>query len=232
VPRPEEPGLTGLHDDLQASVLIVDDHPIVREHLGALIKKRRDLLLVGEASDGRSALESIRSLRPDLAIVDLSLRDGHGIELIKDARQQFPDLRIVVLSMHEESLFAERALRDGASGYILKQEATSRILTAIRCVLDGQVYLSDEMSGRVLKRMAASGHPGVLAQMERLSDRELQVFQLIGQGCGTSQIAQSLRVNLKTVETYRARIKQKLGLDNAVQLVQHAVQWFQSGSRG
>ena len=211
----------------RAKILIVDDHPIVREHLGELINQQKDMKVCGEAEDGHTAMTAVKDLKPDLAIVDLSLKNAHGIDLVKDLKVQYPDLPVLVLSMHDESVFAGRVLRAGARGYITKQEPTEKVMEAIRHILDGNVYLSEAMSAKVLKRMSG-GQPGITpSPMETLTDRELEVFQLIGEGHGTREVADALRLDVKTVETYRARIKEKLNLPNAAILVQEAVRWVE-----
>jgi DNA-binding NarL/FixJ family response regulator len=206
-------------------ILVVDDHALVRHGLTALIGNEPDLEVCGQAADVAGGLAQAAALRPDLAVVDLSLQNGHGLDLIRQLRARFEDVKVLVLSMHDEALFAERALRAGALGYINKQEATGRIVEAIRQVLAGKVYLSAPMTERLLRQVA--GPPGVQARLpaERLSDRELTVFQMIGQGLSTRQIAERLFLSVKTVETYREHIKSKLGLKNAAELSRHAAQW-------
>jgi DNA-binding NarL/FixJ family response regulator len=192
-------------------VVVVDDHPLVRERLTELINCEPDLQVCGEAEDRPSAARLILDLQPDLAIVDLSLRNSHGLDLIKDIRAASPKTRILVLSMHDESLYAERVLRAGAQGYITKQEATRKLLFAIRIILEGKTYLSETTSEQILTRLcrhpkAESADPAAL-----LSDREMQVFELTGGGLVTKQIAAQLGIDIKTVETHRARAKEKLG---------------------
>ena len=212
-------------------ILLVDDHPIVREHLGALIRQEPDLEVCGEAEDVAQALEQMARHTPDLALVDLALKGSHGLELIKDARIRYPRLLMLVLSMHDESLFAERALHAGAKGYITKQEATAKVLTAIRCVLGGGIYLSAQMEARLLHAFADE-RAGAAPAVAQLTDRELEVFEQLGQGRTTREIANRLHLEVKTVDTYRARIKDKLGLVNATELVLHAAQWVQNRSGG
>jgi DNA-binding NarL/FixJ family response regulator len=212
----------------KAKVFLVDDHPMVREHLSALLGREADLAICGEAADAPTALSRIEAFLPDLVIMDISLKNSNGLELLKNLKTLHPDLPVLVLSMHDESLYAARALRAGALGYITKEEASKKILLAVRKVLAGQVYLSDQMSDRMMKRMVG-GHPeGTGSALEVLTDRELEVFQMIGRGMGTRRIAEELRIGVKTVESYRARIKDKLYLADGAQLVQQAVQWVQS----
>ena len=208
-------------------VLIVDDHPIVRHGLRQLISQEPDLEVSGEAERPSEALKAIASLKPHVAIVDLSLREGSGLELIKDIKVRHPKLAVLVLSMHDESIYGERVLRAGARGYITKAEASENLLTAIRRVLAGEIYLSEKMAARMLHKLAAG--PGVTdsSPVGVLSDRELEVFQLIGQGLRTRQIAERLQLSVKTIETYRENIKWKLKLEDAAELLQHAIRWAQ-----
>jgi DNA-binding NarL/FixJ family response regulator len=213
-------------------ILIVDDHPMVRERLADVVRSEPDLEVCGEAEDTSSALEVAERTSPDLVIVDLSLRNSHGLDLIKDLRVRWPPIAILVVSMHEESLHAERVLRAGALGYITKQEATKNILIAIRTVLGGDIYLSSKVAREVAIKVAGSGPANPRQLLDRLSDRELRVFELIGRGQSTRQIAQALKLGVPTIETYRARIKDKLRLKNSRQLLQHAILWNQTdGSR-
>ena len=211
-----------------ARILIVDDHPIVREHLKGLIEQQKDLKVCASVADASQAMISTAAFMPDLAIVDLSLKTTHGLDLVKDMVSNYPTLPILVLSMHDETVFAERVLAAGARGYITKQEATERIMTAIRKVLDGEIYVSDRMAGRIVQRFVAGKETKTISPLGQLTDRELQVFQSIGQGLTTRQIAKQLHVDIKTVETYRIRIKEKFHLSSATSLIQHAVQWVLS----
>lgn len=211
-------------DQNTVRIVIVDDHPMVRERLAEVINREADMKVCGEAEDRPHALEVIGREQPDLAIVDLTLKRSNGLDLIKDLRAMHPGLRILVVSMQEENLYAERVIRAGAHGYITKQEATRKILEAIRMVLAGKVYLSDALSADILSRMVGkSKAPG--SSFELLTDRELQVFDLVGQGFGTRQIAEQLGLDVKTVETYRARIKDKLELKDASELLRKAIAW-------
>jgi len=211
----------------KAKVLVIDDHPIIRMGLMELIDREPDMISCGQASDAAEALEAIEHLQPDVAIVDLKLKDSSGLELIKDIRVRFPTLLMLVLSMSDESLYAERVLHAGARGYVMKEIAADDVIDAIRRVLAGEVYLSKRMSAKLLSKMVG-GRNVPASPLETLSDRELQVFELIGQGQGTRNIAETLCLSIKTIETYRAHIKEKLHLANAAELVQRAVQWVQS----
>jgi DNA-binding NarL/FixJ family response regulator len=215
----------------KARVFLVDDHPLVREHLTALIQAQADLSVCGEAADAPTALSLVARQAPDLVILDISLKRSSGLELIKNLKEMWPKLPVLVLSMHDEMLYAERSLRAGALGYITKEEATVNVLSAVRRVLGGHVYLSERMAGRMMKKMVAGTRDVPASPLEVLTDRELEVFQMLGQGLGTRQIAEELRLGIKTVESYRARIKEKLQLADGTQLLQHAIQWVQSGAR-
>ncbi|HUD47436.1 MAG TPA: response regulator transcription factor [Candidatus Baltobacteraceae bacterium] len=209
-------------------IVIVDDHPLLRKGVGQLINNEKDLMVVGEAEDAAKALTAIESSRPDVALIDISLGGASGIELLKNIKARFPKLQVLVLSMHDESVYAHRALRAGASGYIMKQEATEKVLTALRKVLRGEVYLSERLGARMLNTLVGGRSPSGTSPIEALSDRELEVFSLIGQGHGTRPIAEKLHLSVKTIESHRAHIKEKLNLQTATELVHHAIQWVQS----
>jgi DNA-binding NarL/FixJ family response regulator len=210
---------------LKSRIFIVEDHPITRNGLAQLINYQNDLRVCGHASTVAKAIGGVDEAEPDLVIVDVSLPDGHGIELVKDLKVRHPQARILVLSMHDEGLYAERAFRAGASGYIMKQEPTDTVLAAVRRILCGETYLSPRMQERVLNRFAA-GKPAVVnSNIERLTDRELEVFELIGRGLGTRQIARQLRLGMSTVETHRAHLKEKLELESGTELTCRAVEW-------
>jgi DNA-binding NarL/FixJ family response regulator len=215
----------------KSKVFLVDDHPLVREHLTALIEAQADLAVCGDAADAPTALSLIARQAPDLVILDISLKQSNGLELIKNLKELWPKLPVLVLSMHDEMLYAERALRAGALGYITKEEATVNVLSAVRKVLGGQVYLSERMAERMMKKMVRGTREETGSPLEVLTDRELEVFQMLGRGAGTRQIAEELRLGIKTVESYRARIKEKLQLADGNQLLQHAIHWVQSGLR-
>ncbi|OPY72105.1 MAG: Oxygen regulatory protein NreC [Syntrophorhabdus sp. PtaU1.Bin050] len=206
-------------------IFIVDDHPIVRQGLTQLINQEPDLVTCGEAEDAPSALRAIERLSPDLVIVDVSLKGRSGIELIKEIKLLGLGMPIVVLSMHRESLYAERALRAGAKGYIMKQEASEKVIEAIRKVVAGKIYLSEKMSDILLDRAFSSPSEMKGEPIDILSDRELEIFYLIGYGFKTKKIADKLNLSAKTVETYRGRIKEKLKLKDSEELLQSAIQW-------
>jgi DNA-binding NarL/FixJ family response regulator len=222
-PKPEK-----TDPPVKTKVFLVDDHPLVREWLAQLIQREPDLAVCGEAEDAPEALEKIQATQPDIVIADISLKTTHGLELVKDLQSCAPSLPVLILSMHDESLYAERVLRAGAKGYITKQEATKKILPAIRKVLDGQIYVSEAMSARIVHKMVQGRAEEQKSPIERLTDRELEVFQLIGSGRGTRLIAADLNLGIKTVESYRARIKDKLKLEDGTQLLQQAIQWVHS----
>ncbi len=205
-----------------ARILIIDDHPVVRRGLAGLINEADDLTVCGEADSLSQGLALLRELKPALALVDLSLGDGHGLELIKQARAEGLTTRLLVVSMMDESLYADRVLRAGAEGYLRKEEATENIVTAIRDVLIGKVYLSATATARVLNQVATKD--GVdKTPIETLSDRELEVFELLGSGLSSRDIAERLELSVKTVETYREKIKAKLSLKNGTELTRHAI---------
>ncbi len=206
-------------------VFLVEDHPVTREGLAQLIDYQTDLQVCGQAGSAGQAFTDIAALKPDLVIVDISLGGTNGIELIKDLSHRDSSLRILVLSTHDESLYAERALRAGARGYVMKHEATEHVMTAMRQVLSGGVYLSERMRNRLLHQVVGGVPAARASGFDQLSDRELEVFQLLGEGRSTRQIGASLHLSVSTVETYRAHIKEKLGLENATELVQRAFEW-------
>jgi len=209
-------------------VFIVDDHPLLREGLSRLINLQTDMSICGVAGTAHEALKSIQELKPDIVILDLTLSGSNGLDLIKDMKSRSVKSLILVLSMHDESLYAERVLRAGAKGYIMKEEASREVLKAIRRILIGEIYLSEKMAARMLHKVAGGQSGDKTLPEGSLSDRELQVFQLIGQGHGTRQIAEELHISAKTVESYRAHIKIKMNLKNAHELTQHAVHWVES----
>lgn len=209
-------------------ILIVDDHPLLRKGVSQLINNEKDLMVVGEAEDAHKALTAIENSKPDVALIDISLGGTSGIELLKNIKVRFPKLQVLVLSMHDESVYAHRALRAGASGYIMKQEGTEKVLTALRKILNGEVYLSERLGARMLNTLVGGRASLTSSPIEELSDRELEVFSLIGQGHGTRPIAEKLHLSVKTIESHRAHIKEKLNLQNATELVHHAIQWVQS----
>jgi DNA-binding NarL/FixJ family response regulator len=211
-------------------VFIVDDHPILCKGLTQLINTQANLMVEGQAEEAHEAFERLAKTKVDIAIVDLSLKDGNGLELVKALKTRLPKLPVLVLSAHDEALYAERALRAGARGYIMKQEATEKLLGAIRQIINGEIYVSDDLKLRMLEKVAV-GRAETASPMECLSDRELEVFQLIGRGFKTREIAEKLCVSFKTVDAYRTRIKEKLNLDNSAHLVHHAIQWLQESQK-
>jgi DNA-binding NarL/FixJ family response regulator len=206
-------------------VLLVDDHPIVRQGLGLLIDREADLSVCGEAEGAHSAFHAIETLRPDIVVLDISLNGPDGLDVLKEIRMKTGSLPVLILSMHDESIYAERAMRAGANGYIMKQEATEKVLVAIRRILQGEVYLSDRLTSTMLQQYVRGSSPTKSSPLLNLTDRELEVFRLIGEGHGTRQIADELRLSVKTIESYQAHIKEKLALRNARELVQHAIEW-------
>jgi DNA-binding NarL/FixJ family response regulator len=206
-------------------VLVVDDHPIVRQGLALLIDQEPDLMVCGEAEEAHSALAAIAATQPDVLLLDVSLPGPDGIELLKTIRATDPRLPVLVLSMHDESVYAERALRAGANGYIMKQEATENVLVALRRILRQEMYVSDRVASAMLRQIASGSGTPSQAPIARLSDRELEVFRLIGEGHGTRQIAEELDLSVKTVESYQAHIKDKLALHSSRDLMQRAIEW-------
>jgi DNA-binding NarL/FixJ family response regulator len=207
------------------TVFVVDDHPIVRQGLALLINREADLAVCGEAEEMHAALSAIQAAKPDILILDISLNGPDGLELLKNIRITSPRLPVLVLSMHDESIYAERALRAGANGYIMKQEATEKVLVALRRLLSGEIHVSDRIANNMLRHYVRGANVSEHSSVSDLSDRELEVFRLIGEGQGTRQIAEALHLSVKTVESYQAHIKEKLSLRSARELVQHAVQW-------
>jgi DNA-binding NarL/FixJ family response regulator len=206
-------------------VFVVDDHAVLRRGLAQLVAHEPDMVICGEAPDAQGALEGMEKTRPDVAVVDISLRDSSGIELIKDIKVRWPDMPVLVLSMHDESFYAERVLRAGAKGYVTKGEASEKVVEGIRHVLRGQPFVSEKVAAKMISKFVGgpSGAKGV--SVEALSDREFEVFGLIGEGLQTRQIATRLHLSVKTIDTHRENIKRKLGLQNAPQLLQRAIQW-------
>jgi DNA-binding NarL/FixJ family response regulator len=207
------------------TVFLVDDHPIVRQGLTLLINQEPDLTVCGQAEEMHSALQAIQSFHPDIMIVDISLNGPDGLELLKNIRAKHSGMPVLILSMHDESIYAERALRAGANGYIMKQEATEKVLVALRRILAGEIYVSDRVGNHMLQHYIRGASPLPQSSVAELTDRELEVFRLIGEGHGTRQIAEELHLSVKTVESYQAHIKDKLSLRSARELVQHAIQW-------
>jgi DNA-binding NarL/FixJ family response regulator len=213
-------------------ILVVDDHPIVRQGLLRLIDQEKDLVVCGEAESLQEAESAIRKLKPDLVTIDISLKQGDGIELVKDARAKNPRLPILVLSMHDEVIYAERVVAAGANGYIMKQADSDELLLALRRVLGGGIYVSEAIANSMMRKLAAGGRYTPSDPIERLSNRELQILQMIGSGLSTRQTALALSLSMKTIETHRERIKHKLHLATGSQLVQYAVNWSDKSDSG
>lgn len=204
---------------------IVDDHPIVRQGLAQLINQDNELGVCGEASDIPSALQSVKECLPDIAVVDISLGQSSGLSLIEELSRQYPDLTILALSMHDEALYAERCLRAGAKGYIMKKEPPEEVIKAIKDVLNGEIYVSDNLGSRLLHKLVANKSGALSSDLDVLSNRELEVFRLIGQGVKTGKIAEQLNLSIKTIETYIDHIKKKMHFKDSRDLFLHAVQW-------
>jgi DNA-binding NarL/FixJ family response regulator len=224
---PKNPGMAAARSDSRR-ILIVEDHPIMRSGLVQLISQEKDLIVCGQFEEAGAAFGAIEKLKPDAVVVDLSLKSSSGLELIKSVKAAYPKLIMLVLSMYDEAIYAERVLRAGAAGYVMKQEATDKVLIALRKVLAGGIYLSDKMSSKFMHQLVGGGKAANGGSLiERLSDRELEVFGLIGEGRGTRQIAEQLHLSVKTVESHRAHIKEKLNLRSATELVHRAIQMKQ-----
>ena len=212
-------------------VLIVDDHPLLRDGLAKVLNQQSDLAVCGEAADARAGFAAAAKLRPDVVIADLTMDEGNGLDLIKDLHARFPKLPVLVLSMHHENLYAERSVRAGARGYVMKREPVATVVAALRKVLDGHMALSEEIVSRLLVAPARNGKPAADSPAEVLSDRELEVFRLFGNGMGTRPIAKQLHLAVSTVESYRSGIKQKLGISGATELVARAAQFVMDENR-
>src|SRR5437667_1164255 len=213
-------------------VLLVDDHPLMRLGMGQLIDRQPDLMVCGQAEDAYEALECVAKLKPDIIVLDLTLKDSDGLEVLKNVNTQYPAIPVLVLSIHAESLYAELALRAGAEGYVMKTEPLANVLSAIRRVLTGGIYVSESMTSRMLQRHAHGPTAVEALPIERLTDRERQVLHLLGHWHTTREIAKVLHLTIKTVENYREKLKAKLNLDYASALVQYAVEWTQNAKRG
>jgi DNA-binding NarL/FixJ family response regulator len=212
---------------------MVDDHPAIREAIRDTVEATIDMEICGESSSSDQAFRDIEDLKPDVAIVDISLNDAHGLDLVQNVRAQYPDVRIVVFSMYDENVYAERAIRAGASGYLMKSEPTKNIVEAIRSANDDEVYLSRKMSSRILNKVAMGRTSEPSFAIDELTDREMAVFQMLGQGYSVQEIQDRLSLSRKTIETYRRRAKEKLGFDTVSELLQYAVQWtYGQGTTG
>lgn len=226
--NPAVPAPAPVDQPVKHRIFLVDDHPVTREGVRVLIDQEPDLVVCGQADSAPAALQLIQRLKPDLAVVDITLKTTSGIELMKNVKALLPDLPVLIMSMHDESLYAERALRAGAKGYVMKHEASDRILVAIRSVIAGDLYLSEKMKEKMLHRLVRSRKNEVVFTIDTLSDREMEVFQLIGNGFGTRQIAEKLNLSVKTIDSYREHLKLKLRLEKGSDLVRHAIQWVRS----
>jgi DNA-binding NarL/FixJ family response regulator len=209
----------------KARVMLVDDHPIVRQGLANLIEDEKDLTVCAQVESAEGALAAMETARPDVIVIDVALGERSGLELVKDVRARWPEMPMLVLSMHDELLYAERALRAGAKGYVMKQEATEKVMEGIRKVLDGELYVSDRMAARLMTQAVHDRGAPPANPLSRLSDRELEVFTMIGHGLGTREISKRLIVSIKTVEAHREHIKEKLNLKNGTELMRFAVQY-------
>jgi DNA-binding NarL/FixJ family response regulator len=206
-------------------ILLVDDHPIFRRGLEDLLKSQEDLTICGHADSAPAALEGMRNLHPDLAIVDVSINGADGIELVKQMKAEMPHLAVLVLSMHDESLYALRALKAGALGYVMKAEALSQVVNAVRRVLDGRIFVSPQFGEKLIFKAVHGSDSGSPSPVDRLSDRELEVLMMLGKGHSTKSIAKELNLSVKTIETHRAHIKEKLGFTDAGEMVRFAIDW-------
>jgi len=214
-------------------VYLVDDHPAIREAIRDTIESTIDMEVCGETSSSDEAFREIETLRPDVAVIDISLNDAHGLDLVQNVRAQYPDVRTIVFSMYDENVYAERAIRAGAAGYLMKSEPTKNIVEAVRSAHDGEVYLSRKMSSRILNKVAMGRTSEPSFAIDELTDREMAVFQMLGQGYSVQEIQDRLSLSRKTIETYRRRAKEKLGFDTVSELLQYAVQWtYGQGSQG
>jgi DNA-binding NarL/FixJ family response regulator len=209
-------------------VLLVDDHPIMRHGLSQLIRAEEGLDVCGDAGTAADGLDAVGHFKPDLVVVDLTLPDKNGLELLKDIQALHPGTLCIVLSMHDESLYAERALRAGARGYVMKEAAADHLVDAIRRVLGGGIYVSDAMASRMLEVMTSSRSKPGASSIDRLTDRELEILEMIGKGVATKNIAEKLSISTRTVEAHRAHIKEKIGITDGAALVRYAVQWVES----
>jgi len=218
-------------NETKTQILLVDDHPVVRDGLTTIINHQRDLNVCGCADDAHQALKAISELKPDIVVVDISLKNSDGIELTKSIKAKYPKLRVLVLSVHDESIYAERALRAGARAYLMKEVVSENIVKAIRSVLKGEIYVSDTISKKFLHKIAGDKAATTKTPVENLSDREFEIFRLIGEGYKASQIAKKLHLSVKTIETYRGRLKEKLKITDASTLLQYAIKWVSSDDK-
>jgi DNA-binding NarL/FixJ family response regulator len=216
---------------VKTRIFIVDDHPLLRRGLAELINRESDMVFCGEAEDSPSAMRLIAQIKPDLVIVDISLKGYNGIELIKNIKAFDHNIQVLVLSMHDESVYAMRVLKAGAKAYVMKQEVVTKVMDAVRRIRAGKVFVSESVASRMLDQVVVGGDPSNDSPIDLLSDRELEIVSMIGSGQPTREIAAKLHISIKTVESHRARIKEKLNLENAIQLVQFCVRWVEEGTR-
>ncbi len=219
------------HNQNKTQVLIVDDHPVVRDGLTTIINHEPDMNVCGEADDAYQALKTVAELKPDVVVTDISLKRSDGIELTKSLKARHPKVSVIVLSVHDESVYAGRALLAGAQGYLMKDAVSDNIIKAIRTVLSGEIYVSSTLSKKFLHTIAQDKAGTTKTPIEGLSDREFEIFRLIGEGYKASQIAEQLHLSTKTIETYRSRMKEKLNLPNAAELLRYAIKWAKSQDR-
>lgn len=212
-------------------IIVIDDHPVLRQGIAQLIREQEEFQVVGEADDTKKAITLVQQTKPDGIVLDVSLKGASGIEAAKDIKAIYPRAKILMLSMHDENIYASRALKAGASGYIMKQESPEKVLAALRKVMNGDVYVSEQYGSRLLSNFAGGRGNATSSPVDMLSDRELEVFSLIGQGLGTRAIAEKLSLSVKTIESHRAHIKEKLNLEGATELVHYAIQWEQGEKR-
>jgi DNA-binding NarL/FixJ family response regulator len=229
--QPEKPGKIApagrrANETGKGRVYIVDDHAMFRDGLRQMINLEPDLMVCGDAAEAAQAMNELRELQPDLVIVDISLAGSNGIDLVKSIKRDLEDVPVLVVSMHDESLYGERALRAGAMGYVMKSEPAKTVLAALRKVLRGEVHISEKMASAVVAKFLQGAAEPPPSPLERLSDRELEVFRLLGQEKGTRQIAEAINVALPTVATFKNRIKEKLGLKNSTEMILYAIQWY------
>jgi DNA-binding NarL/FixJ family response regulator len=218
-------------NEKKTQVFIVDDHPVIRDGLFTIINHEQDMIVCGEAEDAHNALKAVTELKPDIVIADMSLKNSDGLELTKNIKARYPRLPVIIFSVHDEFIYAERALLAGAKGYLMKDSLSENIVKGIRTVLKGEIFVSDAISNKFLHKIASDKAGKAKTPIESLSDRELEIFRLIGEGYKASQIAKQLYLSAKTVETYRARIKEKLNLDSAGKLLQYSIKWAKNQDR-
>lgn len=209
----------------KSTVYLIDDHPVLVQGLSDLINNQPDMKVVGTTAEWTKALEDFKKQQPEVVLLDITLKNANGIEVLKNLKVQYPNLNVLMLSMHDENLYAMRALKAGAHGYVMKAAPTEEVISAIRHVLKGEVYVSESIARRMMSQLVGRRKDATGSPLEDLSDRELEIFTLIGEGQTTRQIAEKLHISIKTVETHRAHIKEKLKLESSTELVQHAIHW-------